>query len=76
MGLLTPIDRLLHAGGTGVTIGIWVAAIVAALAALADMLPMGIAPTAIGLATTVGWMRHLGLTIGDLLVRIGLTELR
>ena len=76
MGFVTPIDRLLHAGGTAVTLAFWLLSIVGALLTVYGPLPIAFTPVLTGVPLVVVWLRNLNITIAELLLRAGYTELR
>ena len=76
MRFLTPIDRVIQAGGERVTILFWLLAVGGAIAFALPGLPEWLAFWMAGTGTTVFWMRWQHITVGGLVKRIIVTRAR
>lgn len=76
MRFVTPLDRVIQAGGDWVTMLFWLLAVAGAAVFAFTDLPAIVSIGMIGAGMTVYWMRLKNLGILDLLVRIGVTSAR
>lgn len=75
MRIVTPIDTVVQAGGTGITLLFWLVSIVGAVVTVYGPLPTSLSLFLTGIPIAVVWLRFRNLTIAGLLVRAGLVEI-